>query len=173
MPTALVTGPTAGIGRGFADAFARKGFDLVLVARDEARLREVADELSAAYGVSCEILVADLAQRSDTDRVAARLADDDRPVTALVNNAGFGIRAAFLDSAIEDEQRALDVMVGAVLRLTHAAAAGDGGPRTRHRHQRQQRRGLDHGWDLLGGEGMGDRLQREPGAGARRHRVSG
>ncbi len=52
MPTALVTGPTAGIGRGFADAFARKGFDLVLVARDEARLREVADELSAAYGVS-------------------------------------------------------------------------------------------------------------------------
>lgn len=124
MPTALVTGPTAGIGRGFADAFARKGFDLVLVARDEARLREVADELSAAYGVSCEILVADLAQRSDTDRVAARLADDDRPVTALVNNAGFGIRAAFLDSAIEDEQRALDVMVGAVLRLTHAAAPG-------------------------------------------------
>ena len=60
MATALITGPTAGIGRGFADAFARKGFDLVLVSRDEGRLGSVAEELAQQYGVSCEVLPADL-----------------------------------------------------------------------------------------------------------------
>lgn len=124
MPVALVTGPTAGIGRGFADAFARKGFDLVLVARDEARLRVVADELGAAYGVACEVLPADLSDRADIDRVAERLADADRPVSALVNNAGFGLKRSFLTSDIDDEQRSLDVLVTAVLRLTHAALPG-------------------------------------------------
>lgn len=124
MPTALVTGPTAGIGRGFADAFARKGFDLVLVARDETRLLALAEELGSSYGVACEVLAADLSDRADIDRVAARLADADRPVAALVNNAGFGLNRSFLASDIDDEQRSLDVLVTAVLRLTHAALPG-------------------------------------------------
>ena len=124
MATALITGPTSGIGRGFADAFARKGFDLVLVARDEERLGSVADDLSARYGVACEVLRADLSRRGDVDRVAERLADPDRPVQALVNNAGFGLHRSFLRSSVEDEQRSLDVLVTAVLRLTHAAAPG-------------------------------------------------
>lgn len=124
MPTALVTGPTAGIGRGFAEAFARKGFDLVLVARNEERLRALAEELGVAFGVACEVLPADLSDRSDIDRVAARLADADRPVDALVNNAGFGLNRSFLSSDIDDEQRSLDVLVTAVLRLTHAALPG-------------------------------------------------
>jgi uncharacterized protein len=124
MGTALITGPTSGIGRGFADAFARKGFDLVLVARDEGRLQAVAVELSAAYGVSCEVLPADLCRRADIDRVAARLSDPERPVQALVNNAGFGLNRSFLGSSVEDEQRSLDVLVTAVLRLTHAAVPG-------------------------------------------------
>jgi hypothetical protein len=124
MATALITGPTAGIGRGFADAFARKGFNLVLVARNEERLEAVATDLSERYGVGCEVLPADLCQRADIDRVAARLADPDNPVQALVNNAGFGLNRSFLGSSIDDEQRSLDVLVTAVLRLTHAAAPG-------------------------------------------------
>jgi uncharacterized protein len=124
VATALITGPTAGIGRGFADAFARKGFDLVLVARDEARLGAAAAQLAQSYGVSCEVLPADLCERSDVDRVAARLADPERPVQALVNNAGFGLNRSFLRSSVEEEQRSLDVLVTAVLRLTHAAAPG-------------------------------------------------
>lgn len=124
MATALITGPTAGIGRGFADAFARKGFNLVLVARDEGRLGAVAADLSERYGVACEVLRADLCQRADTDLVAARLSDPDRPVHALVNNAGFGLNRSFLGGSIEDEQRSLDVLVTAVLRLTHAAVPG-------------------------------------------------
>jgi len=124
MPTALITGPTAGIGRGFAEAFARKGFDLVLVARDEQRLRAAAADLEQRYGVTCEVTSADLSERDDIDRVAARLSDPERPVQALVNNAGFGLNRSFLRSSVEDEQRSLDVLVTAVLRLTHAAAPG-------------------------------------------------
>jgi short-subunit dehydrogenase len=124
MATALITGPTAGIGRGFADAFARKGFDLVLVARDEKRLHAVASDLTQQYGVSCEVLPADLSERVDVDRVAARLTDPDHPVRVLVNNAGFGLNRSFLGSSIDDEQRSLDVLVTAVLRLTHAAVPG-------------------------------------------------
>ena len=124
MPTALITGPTSGIGRGFAEAFARKGFDLVLVARDRERLDALSAELTADYGVGCEVMVADLAQRADVDAVAARLQDDERPGTALVNHAGFGLNRSFLRSDVEDEQRALDVLVTAVLRLTHAAVPG-------------------------------------------------
>lgn len=124
MATALITGPTAGIGRGFADAFARKGFDVVLVARDEQRLRAAAADLEQRYGVTCEVVPADLSERDDIDRVAARLSDPDRPVQALVNNAGFGLNRSFLRSSVVDEQRSLDVLVTAVMRLTHAAAPG-------------------------------------------------
>jgi short-subunit dehydrogenase len=124
MPTALITGPTSGIGRGFAEAFARKGFDLVLVARDEERLSALAAELLESYGVRCEVLAADLSRRTDVDRVAGRLADHKRPIEALVNNAGFGLRGSFTRNEVADEQRLLDVLVIAVMRLTHAAAPG-------------------------------------------------
>lgn len=124
MPVALITGPTSGIGRGFAALFARKGFDLVLVARDLPRLEELASELRREHGISCELMVADLSIRDDVDRVAARLADDEAPVAALVNNAGFGLYQAFLATSVDDEQRMLDVLVTAVLRLTHAAVPG-------------------------------------------------
>lgn len=124
MPTALITGPTSGIGQGFAEHFARKGFDLVLVARDPARLQALADDLVSTHGVRCEVFPADLSFRSDVDRVAERLADRERPVAALVNNAGFGLRTPFADNAVEDEQRLLDVLVVAVMRLAHAAVPG-------------------------------------------------
>jgi uncharacterized protein len=121
MPTALITGPTAGIGRSFATAYAHRGFDLVLVSRDAARLRQVAERLETEYGVSTEVLPADLADRDALERVANRLQDPERPVDALVNNAGFGLATWFGDTSFAEEERSLDVLVRAPLRLSHAA----------------------------------------------------
>lgn len=130
--TALVTGPTAGIGRAFADQLAASGHDLVLVARDVERLEQVAAQLRAAYAVQVEVLPADLVDRDDLARVEARLGDRDRPVDLLVNNAGFGLRGRFLDNPVEAETAMLEVLVTAVLRLSHAglgpmAERGHGG----------------------------------------------
>ena len=122
MSTALVTGATAGIGRQFAEQLAAKGVDLVLVARDEARLAAVAGELSGRHGVAVEVLPADLSDRAQLERVAERLRDAARPVDLLVNNAGYSLNSRFVDSAVEAEEQLLDVLVRAVLVLTHAAA---------------------------------------------------
>lgn len=120
-PTALVTGATAGIGLEFARQLAARGHDLVLVARDQDRLRAVADELAATYDVAAEALPADLADREQLRRVEDRLGDAGHPVDLLVNNAGFGLKDRFLDNDVEDEQLMVDVLVTAVMRLSHAA----------------------------------------------------
>jgi uncharacterized protein len=119
--TALVTGPTSGIGAAFARQLARRGYDIVLVARDERRLRELAADLERDHGVATEVIVADLSDRADLAGVEKRVADPARPVDLLVNNAGFGHKRPFLDNSVEDEQQMLDLLVTAVLRLSHAA----------------------------------------------------
>ena len=114
MPTALVTGATAGIGAAFARQLADRGDDLVLVARDEARLRALADALPVAV----EVLAADLASDEGCARVEQRCADG---VDLLVNNAGLGTKGAFHEVPVEEEEHLLRLNVRAVMRLTHAA----------------------------------------------------
>ena len=121
-PTALVTGASAGIGREFARELARRGHDLVVVARDAARLEELAAELTAAHGAQVEVLVADLSDRAALDSVTARLSDGARPVEVLVNNAGYGLKGSFLRNDLADEEQMFDVLTRAVLVLSHAAA---------------------------------------------------
>jgi len=121
MATVLITGGTSGIGAAFARAYARRGDDLVLVARDEARLADVAGELAAAHGVRVETLAADLSERADAERVAARVADGGRPVEVLVNNAGFSVGATLLSPEVDKHDRAAEVMMRSVLVLQAAA----------------------------------------------------
>lgn len=121
MPTALVTGPTSGIGLAFARQLAATGHDLVLVARDADRLADTAARLQADHGVSTETLPADLATDEGTTAVERRLRDADPPVDLLVNNAGFALRKPFLANDVAVEERMQRILVLAVLRLTHAA----------------------------------------------------
>ena len=121
MGIALVTGGTSGIGATFARQLAAKGDDIVLVARDRARLDEMAHELRG-MGREVEVLPADLAKRADVAKVVKRLLDEKRPIDVLVNNAGFGMhsRASDADSGVHD--LAFEVMVRAVRELAAAAA---------------------------------------------------
>jgi short-subunit dehydrogenase len=122
MPTqALVTGASAGIGRAFAGALAARGHDLVLVARREASLTELASTLRTEHGTTSEVLVADLETDLGVSAVAGRLADPDRPIDLLVNNAGFGTSGTLWDLDVDREQAEIQVNVVALMRLTHAA----------------------------------------------------
>jgi short-subunit dehydrogenase len=119
--TALITGASSGIGLTFARRLAADGQDLVLVARREGRLKEIADELAAGHGTSTEVLVADLTDPEDLGRVEARVAEPDRLVDLLVNNAGFGTFGSFAELPVDEEDREIRLNVLALVRLTHAA----------------------------------------------------
>ncbi len=129
-PIALVTGASTGIGAVYADRLARRGFDLVLVARDEARMAALAVRLRAETGADAEVLRADLTDPADLARIETRLRDDDR-ITLLVNNAGAAVPGGFAAPDLDAFERLIRLNVVAVTRLIGAvvprfAAAGRG-----------------------------------------------
>lgn len=119
--TALITGATSGLGTEFCMQLASRGHDLVIVARDNGALTELATRLRAQFAIDVEVLPADLVTDAGVESVAARLADSARPIRALINNAGFGLRGNFADNNLQDELGHLRIHTQTPLVLMHAA----------------------------------------------------
>ena len=118
--TALITGSSSGIGAVYADRLAKRGYDLIVVARNQGRLNALADRLKSETGRSVEVVVADLNQKADLAKVESILRKDVR-VTLLVNNAGVGSVAPLLDSDIDKMEDMITLNITALTRLTYAA----------------------------------------------------
>jgi uncharacterized protein len=116
--TVLITGASSGIGRELARQFAGDGADLVLIARSEDRLRELAGELAAAYGVTAQVLPADLSRPGSPDQIVQTLAQRQIDVDVLVNNAGFGARGPVAGIGVGRQLEMVEVNVAALTRLT-------------------------------------------------------
>jgi short-subunit dehydrogenase len=119
--TALITGASSGIGAVYADRLARQGYDLILVARREDKLRELAQTLRDRTGRSVEPLAADLTDAKGVARVVEQLRTD-ASITMLVNNAGVGATAPLLQSGAEDMERMITLNVNVLTRLAYAVA---------------------------------------------------
>lgn len=130
IATVLVTGASSGIGSVYADRFARRGHDLVLVARNKARMETLADRLRSETGVAIDIVPADLADAEQRAVIEARLRDDAR-IGILINNAGASLAGTFVEQSTDDVDRLVALNTTALVRLAHAVAprlakAGEG-----------------------------------------------
>jgi short-subunit dehydrogenase len=121
--TALITGASSGIGAVYADRLAKRGYDLILVARNQERLRALAARLGSETGRTVETIAADLNNKADLARIEAVLKTDAR-ITLLVNNAGVGAAAPLLASDVDKMEEMVSLNVTALTRLTYAAAPG-------------------------------------------------
>lgn len=121
LPTVLITGASSGIGATYAERFARRGHNLVLVARDKARLDSLAGRLRAESNVTVEVLQADLTNTDDLSNLETRLRDDAN-IGVLINNAGTAQSGGFLAQSAESVQSLITLNVTALTRLAAAAA---------------------------------------------------
>ncbi|WP_019916523.1 SDR family NAD(P)-dependent oxidoreductase [Methyloversatilis discipulorum] len=121
LPTALITGASSGIGATYAERFARRGHDLVLVARDEARLNTLAARLREDFGVAVDVLPADLTQLSDLATLETRLGYDEK-IGILINNAGMAQSGGFLQQTAEGIDALIALNTTALTRLAAAVA---------------------------------------------------
>ena len=119
--TALVTGSSSGIGAVYADRLARRGYDLILVARNQERLNALANKLTSATGRSIEVVPADLNDKADLARVE-KILREDASITMLVNNAGIGAIKPLLDTDVNKMDALISLNIAALVRLTYAAA---------------------------------------------------
>lgn len=118
---AVVTGASTGMGAVYADRLARRGHDLILVARNADKLKDLADQVVQATGRRVETLAADLRRAADLETIAQRLRTDPA-ITMLVNNAGVGSSTPLLDSDVEVMSQMISLNIDALMRLTYAAA---------------------------------------------------
>ncbi|CAG2287196.1 MULTISPECIES: SDR family NAD(P)-dependent oxidoreductase [Burkholderia cepacia complex] len=121
LPTVLITGASSGIGSIYAERFAGRGHDLVLVARDKVRLDTLAARLREESGVAVDVLQADLTQPGDLAAVETRLRDDSR-IGILINNAGMGQAGSFVQQTAEGIERLITLNTTALTRLAAAVA---------------------------------------------------
>ena len=122
--TAFITGASSGIGAAFADVFAGHGFDLIITARREDRLRDVAARLERAHGRKVHVIVSDLSQRDAAARLCDDIASRGLTIDALVNNAGYGVPGTYLASSWERHEAMLNLMMMAVSELTYRVLPG-------------------------------------------------
>ena len=119
-PAALITGASSGIGATFAHRLAAQGYDLILVARREERLIQLAAELQQQFNVRVETIVADLSSAADIERLERRIAQLPA-IALLVNNAGFGVPGKFAETRLNKTMSMVDVHIVASTRLSYAA----------------------------------------------------
>lgn len=121
---ALVTGASSGIGEAFAERLATEGFDVVITARRDARLRAVQSRLQERYGARVEVIVEDLNDPAAPARLCKELEARGLKIDVLVNNAGYGVPGSYLSSSWDVHSRFLQIMVVAVSELTYRLLPG-------------------------------------------------
>jgi len=121
---AVITGASSGIGKALAFEFAAGGFNVLLAARNEAALNDVATQCRTMYGVETEVIASDLSCAESVDQLIARLSGNPRSYEVLVNNAGFGIHGEFAATDIEQNIQLVNVQLTAALRLTRVVLPG-------------------------------------------------
>jgi short-subunit dehydrogenase len=122
--TALVTGASSGLGREFAQLFARDGYDLVLVARREELLGSLARELEEAHGIQARCVSCDLSTREGLAKLARAISEESIEVDVLVNNAGFGDCAEFAQADIDKLDQMIELNIRALTDLTYYCLGG-------------------------------------------------
>ncbi|MBV9749337.1 MAG: SDR family NAD(P)-dependent oxidoreductase, partial [Acetobacteraceae bacterium] len=120
----LITGASAGLGESFARLYAARGWDLALTARRGDRLRTLAAELEERTGAAVQVVEADLADPAAPKRIVHEAQSGDRTVSALVNNAGYGLSGSFTATAWDDQAKQLQVMIVALCELARLTAPG-------------------------------------------------